>query len=89
MKLLAGYRVYKIGTHTIPVHRILMEIHLNRRLYRDEVVHHINGDKLDNRIENLRVMKNSEHAALHNSKEFYRNNGIENLHRIYAETYGW
>lgn len=29
------------------------------------VIHHINLDKLDNRIENLQMMPNNEHAKLH------------------------
>lgn len=46
-------------------HRIIMENYLGRLLSSEEVVHHINGDKLDNRIENLELLSVSKHVSLH------------------------
>jgi hypothetical protein len=42
-----------------------MEQHIGRKLSRNEVVHHKNGDKRDNRIENLEIMSLSEHTKKH------------------------
>jgi hypothetical protein len=42
-----------------------MENHLGRKLQRHEVVHHINGDKRDNRIENLAIVLLPEHSRMH------------------------
>ena len=39
--------------------------HMNRLLNPDEVVHHINGNTHDNRIENLELSNLSNHSSMH------------------------
>jgi hypothetical protein len=58
---------YIIRGHKIARSRFLMERHLGRKLNSDEVVHHLNGNGLDDRIENLRVMSRKDHSSLHSS----------------------
>lgn len=57
-------RIY-INKKHVTLHRYLMELHLGRKLERSEHIHHINGNKLDNRIENLVIISQSEHSRLH------------------------
>lgn len=46
-------------------HHWVMEQHLGRKLATWEQVHHINHDRLDNRIENLEVVTQAEHSLIH------------------------
>ena len=62
-----GYRVITVGENVDKEeHILIMENHIGRKLYPGEVVHHINENKTDNRIENLRLMSRADHTRLHN-----------------------
>lgn len=55
------------------LHRLIVEENIGRKLKPNEIIHHIDGNKLNNNINNLQIMTTSEHSRLHRNKEL--NNG--------------
>lgn len=61
---------YRRNSRFVPEHRLIAERVMKRRLKRHEVVHHINGVKVDNRNENLLICDSKYHAELHQRMAF-------------------
>jgi transposase-like protein len=47
------------------LHRVIVEEREGRRLASDEIVHHVDGDPLNNQPENLVILTRAEHIQLH------------------------
>lgn len=67
-----GYVGMVVGGKPIREHRYVMEQKIGRKLARREYVHHINGDKQDNREENLVITMASEHIPKEHADVYER-----------------
>lgn len=76
LRMLNGYRVVYLPGHAkamtsknwagyIYEHIVVAEEYLQRSLTDEEVVHHLDGDRANNRRENLLVLERGQHAKLH------------------------
>lgn len=79
----SGYVLIRVGVghHLADVrgyayeHRLVAERVIGRRLRPGEIAHHINGDKLDNRPENIKVEASiANHCADHRTRDRYLRN---------------
>ncbi len=63
-----GHPLATGNAHRVLLHRHIVSEHLGRPLSKDEIVHHKDGNKLNNSIDNLEVMSQAEHAKIHITK---------------------
>jgi len=85
----AIYPIVRIDGKYVKEHRYVMEQHLGRRLESSEHVHHIDGDKFNNHIDNLQLMTNSEHLHLHHQDPEYIRRKSETMKKRRAENPNW
>lgn len=67
----SGYQQYKdpsTGNWTL-VHRRVAEKLVGGQIYAGREVHHIDGDKTNNRPSNLRIVSKEEHRDIHRNKK--------------------
>ena len=59
-----GYKILSNNGNPIEEHRFIWE-QTYGKIPQGMIIHHKNGDRMDNRIENLECLTNSEHIKIH------------------------
>jgi hypothetical protein len=65
-----GHRYIRVNRKPRALHRVIAEKKLGRPLSRDEIVHHIDGNPLNNDPDNLEVVTRQQHFYMHMVGEY-------------------
>jgi hypothetical protein len=76
-----GYRLVIHNGKLCYEHRLLVEKLLGRKLKKSEIVHHKDGNKMNNKVENLEITNRSKHLIMHNplDKRWHKNSFTNHL----------
>ena len=85
----AGYRWIYDSKKFVLEHKLIAEWTAGRSLTEDEVVHHINYIKNDNRPENLKIMSRGEHTTLHNNEQKWSEENSEWIEKFKEQHSAW
>lgn len=79
----SNYKKISVNGRKVDEHRYIIEQHIGRKLKRNEVVHHIDGNKLNNDLSNLQLMTLEEHSRLH----WELNGNVQNLEKGHVRVF--
>lgn len=66
-----GYKIIRCDGKAGFEHKFIVEQKLGRSLTNNEDIHHLDGNKLNNHLNNLIVLSKSDHSKLHNYYKLY------------------
>ena len=66
-------------------YRFLMEQEIGRLLTSEEIVHHVNGNPMDDRLENLAVITRGGHSSIHRHRKL----DYDEVERLMKGGYGY
>jgi hypothetical protein len=80
-KIHNGYYFVKCGLDYVTEHQLVVENKIKRMLVKGETVHHIDGNKLNNELNNLMLFKSqNEHKSFENKiRQFGLTNPIKRV----------
>lgn len=67
----SGYKVFTSNGRTQSVHKRVVEKKMGGRVRKGYEVHHIDGNKSNNRPSNLKAIRRSAHRRLHARRRFF------------------